>query len=62
MIDNPWLAYRKCTVCLQPTGSPCKATSGRVSHGRPDGVAVELAVPHPSRKRRSRRIRVPAKG
>ncbi len=49
--STDWARYRKCSqVCGAAAGKPCVARSGRVVNGRPDGAAVELEVPHGSRR------------
>lgn len=47
-----WMSMRACPICRSATGEACRALSGRVAGGRPDGKAVKLTRPHAARKRR----------
>jgi hypothetical protein len=49
MREIDWTSYRKCGICKAVTGLPCRAVSGAIARGRPDGAVKELAIPHPSR-------------
>lgn len=50
-----WSAWRACGICRTPLGEPCRALSGRIVAGQPDGVRTALEVPHRGRKRRTGR-------
>lgn len=50
-----WDSYRSCSICRSSIGEACRALSGRVAGGRPDGVSTPLATPHAARKRRTGR-------
>lgn len=50
-----WDVYRACTTCGAQTGEPCRARSGRVEGGRPDGAAEVLTHAHAAREVRVRR-------
>jgi len=57
-----WSKWRACPVCRAELGNPCRALSGRVEGGRPDGVATALPMPHakrqPTRGRRQNEPRI----
>jgi hypothetical protein len=50
-----WDDYRKCSICGVAIGKACRARSGRIVDGQPDGMEIELEVPHVGRKRRTGR-------
>lgn len=50
-----WAGYNACPTCRVAAGEPCRALSGRVAGGRPDGVATPLERAHAARRRRVRR-------
>lgn len=50
-----WRAYRACPTCRVPAGYACRALSGRIAGGYPDGVAALLPHAHAHRKRSTRR-------
>ena len=50
-----WTAYQKCPVCKAELGQACRAMSGRIAGGRPDGKAWPLPHAHAARKRRAGR-------
>lgn len=52
-----WETFRRCPVCRAEIGEACRALSGRVAGGRPDGVSTPLAHAHAARKRRTRSVR-----
>jgi hypothetical protein len=54
-IATAWDRWRKCTVCLAPTGEPCVSLNGSVVNGQTDGVATVLLEPHRARLPRKER-------
>jgi hypothetical protein len=52
-MTTDWSVYRKCPTCLVATGWACKALSGKVVNGHPDGCEHTLDEPHRTRPLRS---------